>query len=57
MDKVLYTVEETAILLRMDEKEVYNLISLGLLRALKLNVLKITKFEILRYIKNNKIIA
>lgn len=55
MNKILYTIGETATLLKASEAEIDKLIENGRLRALKLNVLKISKYEILRYIQTSKI--
>ncbi|SDL09729.1 helix-turn-helix domain-containing protein [Natronincola ferrireducens] len=47
----LYTVEEVAQILKVNKNAVYDLINARVLRALKLGRLKITKFELLRFLK------
>ncbi|AOY74713.1 helix-turn-helix domain-containing protein [Clostridium formicaceticum] len=47
----LYTVEEVAQILKVNKNAVYDLINAKVLRALKLGRLKITRFEVLRFLK------
>lgn len=47
----IFTVKEASILLKTDESTVRNLINKGLLKALKLGRLKITKEEIVRFLR------
>ena len=51
MENILYTVEETAILLKCNKGKIHELIHHGLLKPLKLGRLKITKYELLIFLK------
>ena len=51
MDDILYTVEETATLLKCNKGKVHDLIHHGLLKPLKLGRLKITRYELLIFLK------
>lgn len=53
MEEYLYTVEETAKILKVNTSTVYNLIKKKYLTALKLGRYKITKFELLRFLRDN----
>lgn len=48
---MIYTVPEVAQLLKMNKGSVYNLINSGVLVALKLGSLKVTRYELLRFLK------
>lgn len=50
MEEYLYTVEEVAALLKVNKNAVYDLIRKGLLTALKLGRLKITKGTLLKFL-------
>lgn len=47
----LYTVEEVAAILKVNKNKVYDLIRKGYLTALKLGRYKVTKFELIRFLK------
>ena len=49
----LYTVEEVAQILKVNKNAVYDLINANVIKALKLGRLKITKFELLRFLKEH----
>ncbi len=49
--EMLYTVPEVAQLLKMNKGSVYTLINSGVLTALKLGSLKVTRYELLRFLK------
>lgn len=51
MENYLYTVEEIASILKTNKNTVYDLIRNGHLIGLKLGRIKITKFELLRFLK------
>lgn len=51
MQDLIYTVGEVAEILKTNKNTVYDLIRNGYLKALKLGRLKITKFELLRFLK------
>ncbi|MBR9648699.1 MAG: helix-turn-helix domain-containing protein [Clostridium tyrobutyricum] len=51
MEEYLYTVEEMAKILKVNTSTVYKLIKMGYLTTLKLGRYKITKFELLRFLK------
>jgi len=53
LEEYLYTVEETAKILKVNTSTVYNLIKKKYLTALKLGRYKITKFELLRFLRDN----
>lgn len=46
----LYTVEETAMILKVNKHTVYDLIKKGHLKAMKLGRIKVVKSELLRFI-------
>ncbi|WP_034438071.1 helix-turn-helix domain-containing protein [Clostridium ihumii] len=50
MEQILFTVSETAELLKINKNAVYNLIKNNVLTALKLGSLKITKTELTRFL-------
>lgn len=52
MDEYLYTVEEVAAILKVNKNTVYDLIRNGLLIALKLGRLKVTKATLLKFLKD-----
>ena len=54
MEDVLYTVKETAELLKTNPNYVYELIKRGLLPALKLGSLKIRRISLLKFLKENE---
>lgn len=47
---MLYTVEETAAILKVNKHTVYDLIKKGHLKAMKLGRIKVVKSELLRFI-------
>lgn len=49
----LYTVPEVAKILKVNDHKVYDLIKKGYLTALKLGRFKVTKYEIIRFLKEN----
>jgi len=49
----LYTVDEVAQILKVNKNAVYELINANVLKALKLGRLKITRFELLRFLKDH----
>lgn len=51
MDVYLYTVEEVAAILKVNKNAVYDLIRKGLLTALKLGRLKVTKPTLLSFLR------
>lgn len=50
-EPMIYTVPEVAQILKMNKNAVYSLINKGLLIALKLGSLKVTRYELLRFLK------
>lgn len=50
-EPMIYTVPEVAKILKMNKNAVYSLINKGLLIALKLGSLKVTRYELLRFLK------
>ena len=54
IEDVLYTVNETAKLLKTNTNDVYELIRKGFLPALKLGSYKIRKVTLLRFLKANE---
>lgn len=54
LEDVLYTVKETAELLKTNPNYVYELIKRGLLPALKLGSLKIRRISLLKFLKENE---
>lgn len=53
MDDVIYTVTETAELLKVNRNYVYNLLKSGVIKGLKLGSLKITREELMRFLSDN----
>lgn len=53
MEPVLYTVSETAELLKINRNSVYDLLKHNVIRGLKLGSLKITRDELMRFLENN----
>jgi excisionase family DNA binding protein len=51
MEDVLYTVSETAKLLKCNTNYVYTLINTGLLPALKLGSMKVTRSSLLKFLE------
>ncbi|WP_096635794.1 helix-turn-helix domain-containing protein [Clostridium cochlearium] len=51
MKEYLYTVEEVATILKVNKNTVYDLIRSGLLQALRLGRLKVTKITLIRFLK------
>lgn len=49
----LYTVEEVAQILKVNKNSVYDLINTNVIKALKLGRLKITRFELLKFLKDH----
>ena len=56
MDQVLYTVSETAELLKVNRNSVYDLLRKNIIRGIKIGSLKITRKELLDFLerKNGK---
>lgn len=52
MEELLYTVPEVAKILKVDQHKVYALIEKKLLVGLKLGRLKVTRYELLRFLKD-----
>lgn len=52
MQEYLYTVEEVATILKVNKNTVYDLIRSGLLIALKLGRLKVTKTTLLKFLSD-----
>lgn len=52
MDELLYTVPEVAKFLKVDQHKVYELIDKKLILGLKLGRIKVTKAELLRFLKD-----
>ncbi len=48
----LYTVDELTQILKTNKNTIYNLINKGILTALKLGRLKVTRFELIRFLKD-----
>ena len=53
MEPVLYTVSETAELLKINRNSVYDLLKHDVIRGLKLGSLKITRDELMKFLENN----
>lgn len=51
MEVYLYTVEEVASILKINKNSVYDLIRNGILTALKLGRLKVTKSTLLKFLR------
>jgi len=49
----LYTVDEVAQILKVNKNAVYDLINANVIKALKLGRLKVTRFELLRFLKDH----
>ena len=54
MEEILYTVKETAKLLKVNPNYVYDLIKKEMLPALKLGSFKIRKTSLLNFVKENE---
>ena len=54
MEEILYTVSETAKLLKTNTNYVYELIKKGLLPALKLGSFKIRKSALIKFVEENE---
>jgi len=52
MEDLLYTVPEVAKILKVDQHKVYDLIDKKILIGLKLGRLKVTKIELLRFLRD-----
>lgn len=48
----LYTVEEVAAILKINKHTAYDLIKKGHLKAMKLGRIKVTKFELLKFLRD-----
>lgn len=53
MIELLYTVDEVAKILKINKNSVYDLIKNNQLIGLKLGRIKVTKFELIRFLKDN----
>lgn len=53
MEPVLYTVAETAELLKVNKNSVYELLKNNVIKGLKLGSLKITRKELMRFLEDN----
>lgn len=53
MDELLYTVDEVSQILKVNKNFVYDFINRKYITALKLGRYKVTKFELLRFLKDN----
>ncbi|WP_252247815.1 helix-turn-helix domain-containing protein [Clostridium sp. ZS6] len=53
MEPVLYTVSETAELLKINRNSVYDLLKHNVIKGLKLGSLKITRNELLNFLEEN----
>lgn len=51
--ELLYTVTEASKLLRVNQNKVYDLIHAGHIKGLKLGSMKIPRYEIIRFLKDN----
>ena len=51
MEEYLYTVEEVATILKVNKNTVYDLIRSGILGALKLGRLKVTKATLVKFLR------
>lgn len=54
MEEILYTVKETAKLLKVNQNYVYDLIKKEMLPALKLGSFKIRRTSLLNFVKENE---
>jgi len=52
MEDLLYTVPEVAKILKVDQHKVYDLIDKKIIIGLKLGRLKVTKIELLRFLRD-----
>ena len=53
MDDYLYTIDELAVILKVGKNYVYDLIKKGYLVGLKLGRMKVTRYELERFLKEN----
>lgn len=53
MEPVLYTVTETAELLKVNRNSVYDLLKKNVIRGIKIGSLKITRTELLEFLDKN----
>lgn len=53
MEPILYTVSETAELLKINRNSVYELLKNNVIKGLKLGSLKITRNELLKFLEEN----
>lgn len=53
MEPVLYTVSETAELLKINRNSVYELLKNNVIKGLKLGSLKVTRNELLKFLEEN----
>lgn len=53
MEEYIYTVREVSKLLKTDIHTVYDLIKKGILKGLKLGKLKVTREELIRFLREN----
>lgn len=53
LEPVLYTVAETAELLKINKNTVYELLKKNILIGLKLGSMKITRTEVMRFLEDN----
>ncbi|MDU1601553.1 helix-turn-helix domain-containing protein [Clostridium sp.] len=53
MEPVLYTVTETAELLKVNRNSVYDLLKKNVIRGIKIGSLKITRTELLEFLEKN----
>ncbi|NFE74694.1 helix-turn-helix domain-containing protein [Clostridium botulinum] len=53
MKEIIYTVAETAQLLKVNKNSVYNLVRSGLIKAIKLGTIKIPAEELERFVRDN----
>lgn len=53
MEPVLYTVSETAELLKINRNSVYDLLKNNVIKGLKLGSLKITRTELMKFLEEN----
>lgn len=53
MEQILYTVSETAELLKVNRNSVYDLLRKNVIRGIKIGSLKITRKELLDFLERN----
>lgn len=53
MEPVLYTVSETAELLKVNRNSVYDLLRKNVIRGIKIGSLKITRTELIEFLEKN----